>query len=154
MTTRVDYYLLDQVEPQALAHYACRLLKKACQAGLRIFVLTDSPGQSQLIDGLLWTSSDANFIPHALADSIEGADPLTKICIGHELCSAQGVDQQPDFDMLVNMQTVEARQGEHFKRVAELVSADESHKNAARKRYAAWRDIGADQTLHDIKLNN
>ena len=153
MTTRVDYYLLDQVEPQAVAHYTCRLLNKACQAGLRIFVLTESPGQSQLMDGLLWTSSDANFIPHALVDSAEAVDPLTRICIGHELRSAQGVDQQPDFDLLVNMQTVEVRQGEHFKRVAELVSADESHKNAARKRYAAWRDIGAEQNLHDIKLN-
>lgn len=152
MTTRVDYYLLDQDEPQAVAHYTCRLLNKAWRAGLRIFVLTDSPGQSKLMDGLLWTSSDANFIPHALADSAEAADPLTKICIGHELHSAPGAEQQSDFDMLVNMQTVEVRQGEHFKRVAELVSADESHKIAARKRYAAWRDIGAEQTLHDIKL--
>jgi DNA polymerase-3 subunit chi len=153
MTTRVDYYLLDRAEPQAVAYYTCRLLNKACQAGLRIFLLTDSSDQSQLMDGLLWTSSDANFIPHALIDSAEAADPLTKICIGHELGTAQGVDQQPNFDMLVNMQAVEACQGEHFKRVAELVPADEAHKNAARKRYAAWRDVGAEQTLHNIKIN-
>ncbi len=147
MTSRVDYYLLDQAEPQAIAHYTCRLLNKACQAGLRIFVLTGSPAQSQLLDTLLWTSSDANFIPHALAQSAEAADPLTKISIGHTLSNPQG------FDMLVNMQTEETPQGDQFERVAELVSSDPVHKSAARKRYAAWRAAGAEQNLHEIRLN-
>lgn len=147
MTSRVDYYLLDTVEPQALAYYTCRLLNKAFQAGLRIFVLTASPAQSQLMDGLLWTSSDANFIPHALVDTAEAGNPLTKICIGHELANAQG------FAMLVNMQTAQIIQGEQFDRVAELVSADPAAKSAARKRYAAWRATGAEQNLHPIQLN-
>ncbi len=147
MTSQVDYYLLYQAEPQALAYYTCRLLNKACRAGLRIFVLTDSPAQSQFMDTLLWTTSDANFIPHALTQSAEALDPLTKICIGHAVTSAQG------FDMLVNMQTEETLQGEQFERVAELVSSDPEHKKAARKRYAAWRSTGAEQNLHEIRLN-
>ena len=146
MTSRVDYYLLDRAEPQALARYACRLLNKACQAGLRIFLLTESASQSEAMDALLWTSSDANFIPHALADSAEAASPLTKICIGHALPGAQG------FDMLVNLQTGETLRGEQFERVAELVSSDPVHKSAARKRYAAWRTAGAEQNLHEIQL--
>jgi DNA polymerase-3 subunit chi len=153
MTTRVDYYLLNQAEPQAVAHYSCRLLNKACQAGLRIFLLTNSSAQSQLMDTLLWTMSDANFIPHAQADSIEAADPLTRICIAHELDTGQGTDQAKKFDMLVNMQSVETLQGERFERVAELVSSDQAHKSAARKRYAAWREMGAEQNLHEIQLN-
>jgi DNA polymerase-3 subunit chi len=153
MTVRVDYYLLNQAEPRALAHYACRLLNKAYQAGLRIYVLTDSSTQSQLIDALLWTSSDANFIPHALADKPEAIDPLTKICIGHATTDLQAVAENPGFDMLVNMQNGETLQGNEFKRVAELVSSDEAHKSAARKRYAAWRDAGVEQNLHEIHLN-
>ena len=153
MTTRVDYYLLDQAEPQAIAHYACRLLNKACQAGLRIFLLTDSPAQSQLMDTMLWTMSDANFVPHAQSDSLEAADPLTRICIAHELPAQQDTAPAKKFDMLVNMQFVEALQGEQFQRVAELVSSDQAHKSAARKRYAAWREMGAEQKLHEIQLN-
>lgn len=153
MTTRVDYYLLDQVEPQAVAHYTCRLLNKAWQAGLRIFVLTDSPAQSRFMDSLLWTSSDSNFIPHALVERAEAADPLTKICIGHALVDSQPVASNQVFDLLVNMQNGEAPQGVDFKRVAELVSSNEAHKNAARKRYAAWRSAGAEQNMHKIKLN-
>ncbi len=149
MTARVDYYLLDQQEPRAVAHYTCRLLNKAYQTGLRIFVLTDSPAQSKLIDGLLWTSSDANFIPHALADSAEASDPLSRICIGDVLSA----EPAKGFDMLVNMQGVETLQGKQFGRVAELVSAEQTHKSAARKRYAAWRSIGAEQYLHEIHVN-
>ncbi|MCP3954544.1 MAG: DNA polymerase III subunit chi, partial [Desulfobacterales bacterium] len=93
------------------------------------------------------TSSDANFIPHALAQSAEAADPLTKICIGHTLSSPRG------FDMLVNLQTEELPQGDQFERVAELVSSDPVHKSAARNRYAAWRAAGAEQNLHEIRLN-
>ena len=147
MTTRVDYYLLDQADPQALVAYACRLLNKVYQAGLRAFVLTESSEQSQAIDRLLWTSMDANFIPHAMAESAEGNDPLTRICIGNTLPDAE------KFEVLVNLQNMETLQAGRYERVAELVSADEAHKNAARKRYAAWRKIGAEQNLHEIRLS-
>lgn len=147
MTARVDFYLLDQAGQQAIMHYACRLSSKAYAAGLRIFLLSESVAQSQAINAMLWTGSDANFIPHALADSIEGSDPLTRVCIGEQLPEATA------FDMLVNLQTTEQPQGFEFARIAELVSADEPNKQAARRRYAAWRDSGAELNLHTIRLN-
>ena len=147
MSVRVDYYLLDQADPQRVAGFTCRLLNKAYQAGMRIFVLAESDAQAQSLDRLLWTSSDANFVPHALAESAEAADPLTRICIGHQP-PASG-----HFEMLVNLQNLDTPQQGNYQRVAEMVSADENHKQAARKRYAAWRKIGAEQNLHDIHLN-
>ena len=144
---RVDFYLLDQAGSQAVLQYACRLSSKAYGAGLRIFLLSESAQQSKMLEDMLWTSSDANFIPHALVDSIEGSDPLTQICIGDQLPDAGG------FDMLVNLQSTEQLQGSEFARVAELVSADEAKKQAARQRYAAWRDGGATMNLHNIRLN-
>lgn len=143
---RVDFYLLDQTGSLAMLQYACRLSNKAYGAGLRIFLLSESEAQSRQLEDMLWTSSDANFIPHALADSLEADDPLTRICIGDQLPRAGG------FDMLVNLQTTEQMQGGDFARVAELVSADEPKKQAARRRYAAWRDTGADMKLHHIRL--
>ena len=143
---RVDFYLLDQAGTQAILQYACRLSNKAYGAGLRIFLLSESEQQSKALEDMLWTSSDANFIPHALAGSLEAGDPLTRICIGDQLPEASG------FDMLVNLQTTEQTQGSEFARVAELVSADEPNKQAARHRYAAWRDSGAVMKLHNIHL--
>jgi len=145
VTARVDFYLLDQPGQEAMQHYACRLSNKACSAGLRLFLLTQSRAQSTLLNEMLWTLSDANFIPHALLDSLEAGDPLTRICIG---------DQLPDadvYDMLINLQTTEKIQGQTFKRIAELVSADEPNKQSARRRYASWRDSGAELNLYNIK---
>ena len=147
MTTRVDYYLLDQSDPQAVAAYTCRLLNKAYRAGLRAFVLTETSAQAQVIDQLLWTSSDANFVPHALVDSAEAADPLTRISIGAQLPSTG------TYEVLVNLQNLDTPQQGTYQRVAEMVSSDENHKQAARKRYAAWRKIGAEQNLHEIRLS-
>jgi len=143
---RVDFYLLDQPGSQALTNYACRLSNKAYGLGLRLFLLADSPQQVTQLDEMLWTGSDANFIPHAQLDSIEGSDPLSRICIGATLPDPAG------FDMLVNLQTTEQPQGGGFTRVAELVSADEPNKQAARRRYAVWRDTGAEMKLHNIRL--
>ncbi len=143
---RVDFYLLDQPGPQALLEYACRLSNKAYGVGLRLFLLAETAQQATQINAMLWTSSDSNFIPHALIDSIEGSDPLTRICIGEQLPEATA------FDMLVNLQSTEQIQGAEFPRVAELVSADEPNKQAARRRYAAWRDSGTDLKLHNIRL--
>lgn len=144
---RVDYYLLDQSAPQVIVDYTCRLLSKAYDAGLRVFVLAESPEQCVAIDQHLWVSSDSNFIPHSIAGSNEASAALTKICIGAELPAASG------YDFLVSLQHKDNIEGADFARVAELVSSDEAHKQAARKRYAAWRDQGAELNLHNIKLH-
>lgn len=147
MTPRVDYYLLDQADSRSLERYTCRLLNKAYQAGLRAFVLADSTAQAEAIEQQLWTVSDTNFIPHALAESAEAADPLTRICIGRQ------PPANDDFELLVNLRNEETPAAGNFQRIAEMVSADENHRQAARKRYAAWRKIGADQNLHEISLS-
>lgn len=145
-STRVDFYLLDQPGLEAMQHYACRLSNKACGAGLRIFLLSESAEQSGLLNEMLWTLSDANFIPHALVDSLEAGDPLTRICIGDQLPDARA------YDMLINLQTTEQIQGQTFKRIAELVAADEPNKQSARRRYARWRDNGAELNLYNINV--
>ena len=147
MTARVDYYLLDQADSRAVHHYACRLLNKAYRAGLRVYVLTEAPEQSCALDQLLWTFSDANFVPHALSQSAEARDPLTRICIGESLEDGTG------FDMLVNLRNTPQLEHGDFGRVAELVSSEEAHRSAARRRYAAWRDRGAELNLHEINIH-
>ena len=141
---RVDYYLLSQSDPQQVLQFTSRLLIKAYDAGLRVFVLAASADQAQMLDKLLWTSSDSNFIPHALADSNSANNVLTKICIGSTLAESAG------FDMLVSLDNNEQIVDKGYARIAELVSADEQNKQAARKRYAAWRDKGAELSLHNI----
>lgn len=147
MSIRVDFYLLNQTAESELALYACRLLNKAHSAGLSAFVLAESPEQARMIDQTLWASSDTNFIPHALIDTPQAEHKLTKICIGEK------IPENARFDLLVRLQAGEDIEGERFSRVAELVSADQAHTALARKRYAAWRKIGATLDSHKIQLH-
>lgn len=114
---------------------------------MRVFVLAGSEAQCAAIDRQLWTSSDTKFIPHAVAPSAAANSQLCKIHIGQTLGDVSG------FDFLVNLGCQNDIQGKDFARVAELVSADPTHKHAARKRYAAWRDAGAELNTHNIQIS-
>lgn len=143
----MDFYLLNQTAESELALYACRLLNKAHSAGLSAFVLAESSEQARMIDETLWASSDTHFIPHALADTPQAKHVLTKISIGEKMPA------NAEFDLLVRLQAGEEIEGEQFSRVAELISADETHTALARKRYVAWRKIGATLNSHKIQLH-
>jgi DNA polymerase-3 subunit chi len=114
---------------------------------MRVFVLADSEAQCAAIDQQLWMSSDTNFIPHALAGSPAANSQLSKIHIGQTLSDVSG------FDFLVNLGCQDDIEGKDFTRIAELVSADPAHKQAARMRYAAWRDAGAELNTHNIQIS-
>ncbi len=142
---RVDYYLFDQATPEMLVQYTCRLLNKAYQAGLRTYVLAESSEQAMVIDRQLWLASDTSFVPHAITNRTQATHPLNKICIGPALENAD------DFDFLVNLKPEEKIQDNLFSRVAELVPSEDAHKIAARKRYALWREAGAELNTHNIQ---
>ena len=144
---RVDYYLFDQASPQMLVQYTCRLLNKAYQARLRTYVLTESSEQAMALDRQLWLTSDTSFMPHAIVNHTQAYHPLNKICIGSTLENAD------DFDFLVNLSPVERIQDGLFSRVAELVPSEDTHKIAARKRYALWRAAGAELNTYNIQLH-
>ena len=102
MSPRVDYYLLDHTDPSALVRYCCRLVNKAYEANLRIFVFADSVDQANQINEFMWSYADTTFLPHALLQTESAQSPLTKICIGVEL------PELCDFGMLVNLSQDEA----------------------------------------------
>ena len=43
--------------------FACRLLRKACRAGVRVLV-TASPAPLVALDRALWTFAERDFVPH------------------------------------------------------------------------------------------
>ncbi len=121
----MDYYLLDQSAPEAVSKYACRLLAKVYDAGLKTFVLTDSPEQAEQIDQMLWTSSDANFVPHTQLENLAKDDPLTQIVIGDQLPRSLKIMRS-----WLHLKPTMLNWVRGFARVAELVSSDELSKQA------------------------
>ncbi|MBT8131776.1 MAG: DNA polymerase III subunit chi, partial [Gammaproteobacteria bacterium] len=63
--TQIDFYILQDKGSALLGRFACRLVDKAWQRGLRCHINVESQDQAALIDDMLWTFRDISFLPHA-----------------------------------------------------------------------------------------
>ena len=111
-----------------------RLLERALAEGHRILVVAGSDERVRDLDALLWTYSDASFLPHGTArDGHAARQPVF-------LAAA---DESPnDATMLVLVDGVASRRLGAFKRVCDLFDGnDPASVEAARQR---WRAAQAD----------
>ncbi len=139
VVTRIDFYLLKDVDLTAMHRFACRLAARALGAGNRIHIHADDEKAAVDLDELLWCYPERRFIPHtmAAADFPEN----TPISIGWE--EPNGRD-----DVLINLASDIPGFFGRFERVAEIVVGD--RKALGRDRYKFYRDRGYPLFHHDI----
>jgi len=121
-------------------HVASRLADKAFSRGHNIFINTASEVQARELDELLWTFRPASFLPHGLLGSADS----DKIGIGW------GQDPGQHNDLLINLQLEIPDFFSRFKRVAEVVTQDESSLSALRESWKFYRDRGYELEKHDL----
>lgn len=127
--TRIDFH--TNVGDALL--YACRLARKAYQAGQPLVVVGD-PGRLRLFDERLWTFSPLDFLPHCMADSALAA--RTPIVLTADLAHA------PHHQILLNLAPAVPPQFARFERLLEIVGDGEDELAAGRERYRFYRDRG------------
>lgn len=126
--TRIDFH---SNVPDKLA-YACRLARKAYAAGSRIVLMTDDAAQLAELDGMMWTFSATDFLPHVPAgDALASATPII-------LADSDGAEL-PHRELLVNLSRRIPAGVDSFQRVIEVISADEADAAAGRQRYVAYK---------------
>ena len=138
--TRVDFYLLPDVDVEAKFRFACRLALRAIHGGQQVQVRTATPDAAAMLDELMWSYPEDRFLPHALLDEPEAAD--APIRIGH-VEPAPGPDQ-----VLVNLADDVPGFFARFERVAEVVAGPE--RVAGRARYRHYRERGYPLFHHDL----
>lgn len=140
---RVDFYLLNSSEPQALYLVVCRLLEKAYQRGHRVFVYCESQKNAEYLDELLWTYKDDSFIPHNLQG--EGPEPPPPVQIGY------GAEPRGFNDILLNMALSVPPFFSRFRRIMEVVAANDASKEISRTHYREYRSKQCDLHTHNIE---
>lgn len=128
---RIDFYLLTEDKPEAAWQVACRLLEKAYVKGHRVFVLCETQADAETMDEWLWTFKDDSFIPHNLQG--EGPEPPPPIQIGH------GEEPRGFNDILLNLSYRIPSYFSRFKRVMELVLAEETARERSRQHYRYYK---------------
>lgn len=140
--TRVDFYILEDSAAAARQRFVCRLAEKAWQQGHNIYIHTDDASQSNQLDEMLWTFRAESFLPHSL-DNATDAD-MVQVHIGH---SEEPLHHD---DVLINLGREVPLFFSRFKRVAEIISAEEPERQAGRERYRFYRERGYPLESHNI----
>jgi DNA polymerase-3 subunit chi len=142
-TTRVDFYLVNNPEPNATWLIACRLLEKAYQRGHRIFVYCETQKDAEYLDELLWTYKDESFIPHNLQG--EGPEPPPPVQIGY------GAEPRGFDDVLLNMSGTIPAYFSRFRRVMEIVAPGDAAKEVSRAHYREYRAKQCELHTHALE---
>lgn len=125
--------------------YACRLLRKAWRAGARIAAVGPEP-LIQELDRLLWTFEPREFVPHAhvrQAGSVVAAHTAVWL--------APSPERVPDdTTVLVNLGTELPAGFERFARLIEIVPREPAERQAARRRWKHYAELGYRINQHEV----
>ncbi|MFM0156809.1 DNA polymerase III subunit chi [Paraburkholderia sediminicola] len=127
--TRIDFH--SNVGDSLL--YACRLIRKAYQAGQPTIVLAE-PERLRAFDEQLWTFSPLDFVPHCMAG--------TKLASQTPIVLASSLDDVPHHQVLLNLGATVPAQFARFERLLEVVGNAHDELAAGRERYRFYRDRG------------
>ena len=143
--TRVDFYILAADGPASRLQFACRLTEKAYGLNNRVYAHTASQAEAEQLDKLLWTFKQGSFIPHqALGHGNEAADERTPVRIGTpEYRENEG-------ELLINLTEAAPEFATNFSRVIEIVDGQEASKEAGRRRFRQYREMGLEPVTHQI----
>ena len=135
--TRIDFYILPDVDIDAKFRFACRLAHRAIADGGQAHVRTASAEATAILDALMWSYPEGRFLAHSTA-----TDDGALVRIGHEEPPAG-----PD-ELLINLGDDVPAFFDRFSRVCEVVPGPEVV--AGRARYSQYRRRGFPLHHHEL----
>jgi DNA polymerase-3 subunit chi len=129
--TRVDFH--SKVPDKLL--YACRLVRKARAADMRVVIFSRDRQQLRALDEALWTFSELDFLPHVTAD--DALAPQTPVILTDDAEVAL-----PHHQILINLSGETPAHFARFERLFEVISTDEDDLTAGRERYRQYQQRG------------
>ena len=140
----VSFYILPSESLQERYLFACKLIEKAYRSGHFCYVLTDSAGQSRIMDDLLWTFRAGSFIPHQL---YTGTLPeIEKVILIGSLAAPEHWQKT-----LFNLSSHCPEEFDKVERILEILDNSEASKAAGRERYRHYQQSGVKISTHKIE---
>ena len=144
MTERVDFYVLQSSTAKQRFTFACRLIEKAYLRDLHVVLLSESAADAETLDELLWTFNERSFVPHDL----KRAEPSAAVAAPVQL--TPDLDIIDAADLLVNLSGRLPGRLERFKRIAEIIDADDARRRLGRERFKAYRELKLPVETHQF----
>lgn len=145
---QVDFYLIENAVSQASFKLASRLANKLQRMQQSALLVTNSADDTQTLDSIMWSFSDASFLAH---DMIDSNTMHANIQIGAQNAVSNEVLER-NYDVLINLADDVAIYSHHFSRIAEIVAPDDDSKAKARSRFKHYQTEGFELKTHNIQL--
>ena len=172
MQTRVDFYLPKNSDDRDV--FTCRLVEKAFNERLTIWLWTKNAKQLIYFDQLLWVFKVNSFIPHDVIEPDDAkpadanttdlqqdhpaaagndtTDTLLKIPTLPQVYLATHLDglqaQKLGVNCLVNLSQDVADHPEQFQRIADVLDPDDI--DSGRERFIYYKDSGLELYHHQV----
>ena len=145
MAVRADFYMIAG-KPQYVAQpllLVCKLAAKAVESAQPCLIYCDSAEQADFLDDLLWEFDPDAFVPHQIV-GIEDDDDVDDTPV---LIVPPGVDagMRP---LVINLRSTLPPDG--YQRVLEIVPAEESAREPARKRWLEYKRLGLELKRNEM----
>ena len=125
--------------------YACRLIRKALDSGVRVLVLVDDE-LIVALDEALWVHEPTSFVSHALAGSPEAQSVHCAVVLAHDV-----TDIAVTFPVVINMRRELPDVPPQCEKLIELVSGDEVDLSLARQRWKNYSQQGYAPVKHEAR---
>ncbi len=137
---QVDFYVLAR-PTQSAGEVACRLAMMAWEQGFRVLVRTGDEDEANTLDQLMWDYPPGRFLPHETGQASEHV-PVS--------IADSGSDIPEHRDLVINLCTDPVPDPQRFRRLCEIVPAENAHRTASRDKWRMYRDQGLDLEKHDL----
>ena len=140
MACQVDFYVLQDPSLSA-EQLTCRLALMAWEQGHRIMVLAQDKAQAERLDELMWEYPQGRFLPHARTRR-----PVpTPVMVG----VMDDLDDDAG-EVIINLTGDAVPRAERFRRLLELVPANDAQRQASRAKFREYRSRGLEPASHPI----
>ena len=140
--TRIDFYTQVQDKYDLVR----RLCAKALGARARLLLWPPDPESCQRLSRYLWSMPATGFLPHVPAS--DRLAPVTPIILD------SAPVEFPHDEVLVNLRPEIPPFFSRFRRLIEIVSAEEDDARQARERFRYYRDRGYELHNHDMSAGS
>lgn len=139
----VSFYVLPSKSEAERYLFICKLVEKAYREQHCVYILTASEEQTRHLDDLLWTFRPGSFIPHQV---YSGTQPTQEnpVLIGALKAPA---GRKPT---VINLAQNVLETPDDYERIIEVLDNSETSKQAGRKRYRQYQQLGLTPKTHAI----
>ena len=137
----VIFYVLHALKAKSRAHGACYVAAEYWRRREPLCLYTTDHQFAEKLNGLLWTFTDAEFIPHSLCGQEES---------GSGIVIGWGEHLPVEVDRVVNLADDMPDSLSAFSHIIEIVLPDEVEKKKARQRYRQGQEKGWKLTYREM----